>query len=132
MILRIFPQFPGVGAWHRNCTRSAKMFIVARRKGQKIVIGNDIEIIVTDLSRTTVKLGILAPKPYSILRGEIRESIEQANREALDAALSTPATDSALTDGPCAVDAHLSGARDFLGKAVKSPSPSDVNLETAK
>jgi carbon storage regulator len=110
------------------------MFIVARRKGQKIAIGNDIEIVVTELSRTTVKLGILAPKPYSILRGEIRESIEQANREALAAALSATAAESTRADGRCAVDvdAHLSGAQGFLGRAVKTPSPDDVKLETAK
>src|SRR5512147_2786708 len=115
MILRIFPQFPGVGAWHRNCTRSAKMFIVARRKGQKIVIGNDIEIIVTEISRTTVKLGILAPKPYSILRGEIRQSIEEANREALDAARALTESDPNSVDQLEGVDARLSGASSFLG-----------------
>ncbi len=106
------------------------MFIVARRKGQKIVIGNDIEIIVTELSRTTVKLGILAPKPYSILRGEIQESIEAANREALDAARGANA-ESNIPDGQGPVDAHLVNAKAFLGKPVKALSPEDVKPETA-
>jgi carbon storage regulator len=108
------------------------MFIVARRKGQKIVIGNDIEIIVTDLSRTTVKLGILAPKPYAILRGEIRENIEMANREALNAATSIVSDDAALGDDSAELDAHLSSATGFLRRPVKTVSPADVKPETAK
>jgi carbon storage regulator len=108
------------------------MLIVARRKGQKIVIGNDIEVIVTDLSRTTVKLGVLAPKPYSILRGEVRESIEQANREALDAALSSVNGERTLAEGHETVDARLSNATGFLGRSVKTVSPNDVKPETAE
>lgn len=108
------------------------MFIVARRKGQRIVIGNDIEIVVTELSRTTVKLGIIAPKPYSILRGEIREQIEQVNREALEAAIATGTAQPATENVSPAVDADFSTANVFLGKAVKPPTPPDVNLETVE
>ncbi|HEY5958120.1 MAG TPA: carbon storage regulator [Polyangiaceae bacterium] len=106
------------------------MFIVARRKGQRIVIGNDIEIIVTELSRTTVKLGILAPKPYSILRGEIRDNVEEANREALQAALAADGTEPKETSDLVTLDAHLSGATGFLGKPVKPVAPGDVKPET--
>ncbi|HLV21709.1 MAG TPA: carbon storage regulator [Polyangiaceae bacterium] len=61
------------------------MLIVARRKGQRLVIGHDIEIVVTEISRTTVKLGVIAPAELGVLRGEIRDSIEAANREAAEA-----------------------------------------------
>lgn len=108
------------------------MFIVARRKGQRIVIGNDIEIVVTDLSRSTVKIGILAPKPYSILRGEICDQIEQVNREALEAARSEgPGALDSSSPMP-AVDATFATATNFLGRTVKPPSPGDVNQETVK
>jgi carbon storage regulator len=109
------------------------MLIVARRKGQRVVIGDDIEIVVTELSRTTVKLGITAPHPYSILRGEIKESIAQANREAMDAErvrsaeLPAEATESAHT-----VDVALTGPGSFFGASVKNVAPSIVNLETPK
>jgi len=106
------------------------MFIVARRKGQKIVIGNDIEIIVTELSRTTVKLGILAPKPYAILRGEIQESIEKANREALSAVRESSDDAPSVHEGQGPVDAHLINAATFLGRPVKTVSPEDVKPET--
>jgi carbon storage regulator len=108
------------------------MFIVARRKGQRIVIGNDIEIVVTELSRTTVKLGIVAPKPYTILRGELCEQIEQANREALEAAIAAGPAQPGDTSATPAVDAGFSSARGFLGKAVKPPTPLDVNPKTVE
>lgn len=59
------------------------MLVVARRKGQRIVLGGDIVIVVSEVSRGTVKLGISAPPRCTILRGEVHEAIEQANREAL-------------------------------------------------
>ncbi len=78
------------------------MLVIARRRGQRIVIGGDIEIIIADATRRQVKIGIVAPKSTTILRGEIFDEIERANREALtlsaddalehlDAATSVPA-----------------------------------------
>jgi len=61
------------------------MLVVARRKGQRIVLGGDIEIFVTDISRGTVKIGIRAPAQCSILRGEAFDAVEDANREACQA-----------------------------------------------
>jgi carbon storage regulator len=63
------------------------MLIISRRKGQRIVIGHDTEIVVTELSRSTVKLGIRAPAQTQVLRGEVWDSIENANREAATGAL---------------------------------------------
>jgi carbon storage regulator len=58
------------------------MLVIARRKGQRIVVGHEVQIVVNDVSRGTVKLGIVAPPLCSILRGEVHEAIEHANREA--------------------------------------------------
>jgi carbon storage regulator len=58
------------------------MLVISRRKGQSITIGDEIELVVTELHRSTVKLGIRAPRGLAVLRGEIRETIEQANRAA--------------------------------------------------
>ena len=58
------------------------MLVVTRRKGQRIVIGGDIEVIVTELSKGSVRLAIRAPLRTSILRGEVHDSIEDANRAA--------------------------------------------------
>ncbi len=66
------------------------MLIVTRRKGQRIVLGNDIEIVITDISRSGVKIGIVAPSSLTILRGEVKDAVEQANRESLESSFSVP------------------------------------------
>jgi carbon storage regulator len=60
------------------------MLIIARRKGQRVVIGPDVEIFITEVSRGAVKLGIVAPEKTTILRGELRDAVEAANREATE------------------------------------------------
>ena len=62
------------------------MLIIARRKGQRILIGDDVEVIVTELSKGTVKLGILAPTERTILRGETKD-VADANRAAMGTSL---------------------------------------------
>lgn len=62
------------------------MLIIARRKGQRILIGDDVEVIVTELSKGTVKLGIVAPAERSILRGETKD-VADANRAAAGTSL---------------------------------------------
>jgi carbon storage regulator len=62
------------------------MLIIARRKGQRILIGDDVEVIVTELSKGTVKLGIVAPTTRVILRGETKD-VADANRAAMQTSL---------------------------------------------
>jgi carbon storage regulator len=68
------------------------MLIITRRKGQRIVVGHDIEIVITDISRSGVKIGIVAPNTTAILRGEVKDAVEQANREALESSFVDPST----------------------------------------
>jgi carbon storage regulator len=58
------------------------MLVISRRKGQRVSIGDEIELVVTEVHRSSVKLGIVAPRGLTVLRGEIRDSIEAANRLA--------------------------------------------------
>ncbi len=58
------------------------MLIITRHKGQRIVIGGDVEVVVTEISRSGVKLGVFAPNSLTILRGEVHDAVERANREA--------------------------------------------------
>ena len=67
------------------------MLIITRRKGQRIVLGHDIEIVITDISRSGVKIGIVAPSTTTILRGEVRDAVEQANRDALESSFAEDA-----------------------------------------
>jgi carbon storage regulator len=47
-----------------------------------VSIGDEIELVITEVHRSSVKLGIVAPRGLTVLRGEIRDSIEEANRAA--------------------------------------------------
>jgi carbon storage regulator len=75
------------------------MLVFSRRKGQRIVIANEIEIIVTHTSRGSVKLAVRAPARFSVLRGEVFDAIAEANRAAagleLPAAEASPPADEA-------------------------------------
>ena len=47
------------------------MLVLSRKTGEKICIGDNITITVTQAAGNRIKLGIEAPKSVSIVRGEI-------------------------------------------------------------
>ena len=49
------------------------MLVIKRKENQKIHIGNDITLLVTDIGRDAVKIGIEAPESLIILRDEVLE-----------------------------------------------------------
>jgi carbon storage regulator len=58
------------------------MLVLSRRKGEKIVIGNEIVIEILSVSGEGVRLGISAPNTTSIHRYEVFAEIQEANRDA--------------------------------------------------
>ena len=58
------------------------MLIITRKKGESLMIGDDIEIIVSKIDDGSVKVGIKAPKNIEILRKELYEEVEKENKEA--------------------------------------------------
>ena len=86
------------------------MLIVTRRKGQRIVIGHDIEIVITDISRSGVKIGIVAPTTLTIFRGEVKDAVEQANREALESSFEEPLAQAESASAPAAATESVSSA----------------------
>ena len=58
------------------------MLVISRRKGQRVLIGEEIEVVITEVHRGSVKLGIRAPRGLTVLRGEICDSIAEARRAA--------------------------------------------------
>ncbi len=48
------------------------MLIIRRRPGESIVIGEDIEVQVTEIGPKRVKLCITAPKEVAVMRKEVR------------------------------------------------------------
>lgn len=47
------------------------MLILSRQPGEKIMIGDDVEIIILDISGGQIKVGVTAPKDVVILREEV-------------------------------------------------------------
>ncbi len=58
------------------------MLFLTRKIGQSIMINDDIEISVIEVSGRTVRLGINFPKEIRVLRREIYEKIQEENRTA--------------------------------------------------
>ena len=52
------------------------MLVLTRKKNESIVIGNNIEIIITDISKNKVRIGIQAPKNVTVHRKEIYNEIQ--------------------------------------------------------
>jgi carbon storage regulator len=96
------------------------MLIVTRRKGQRIVLGPDIEIVITDIARSGVKIGIVAPSSLTILRGEVKDAVEQANREALESSFEAPLAPvaPAVPAAPAASDASVDAPVEAPASAV--------------
>ncbi len=58
------------------------MLALTRKKGESIVISDDIEITVLGVSKDQVKLGIVAPKEIAVHRKEIYDLIQSENKAA--------------------------------------------------
>ena len=58
------------------------MLVLTRKKGEKIIIDDNIELTVVEIEGNKVKLGIGAPKSIEIHREEVYRRIEEENKEA--------------------------------------------------
>ncbi|MGE5423071.1 MAG: carbon storage regulator CsrA [Ignavibacteriales bacterium] len=58
------------------------MLLLTRKKGESILIGDDIKITVIDLLGDKVRIGIEAPRDLSVYREEIYLSIKAENQQA--------------------------------------------------
>ncbi|MBL4932904.1 MULTISPECIES: carbon storage regulator CsrA [Clostridium] len=59
------------------------MLVITRKKGESLLIGDDIEIEVLKLENGSVKLAINAPKSIRILRKELYVEVTNENKEAI-------------------------------------------------
>ncbi len=62
------------------------MLILARRIGESIMIGDQVEISVVDIKGDQVKMGIKAPPQVKVYRKEVYVAIQEENRAAAAAA----------------------------------------------
>lgn len=59
------------------------MLVLSRKKGESIMIGDQIEVKILAVEGDQIKLGIVAPKSVKVHRSEIFEAIQEQNKEAL-------------------------------------------------
>ena len=97
------------------------MLVVTRRKGQRIVIGSDIEIVVSEISGSTVRLAILAPRSVSVLRGEMLDEVRKRNQEAADMPLE-------ITLQGLDLKAQI----ETVAESVRSPAPEGVSSSSVE
>ena len=60
------------------------MLVLARKKGESIIIGDDIEIVVLGTEGDTVRLGIKAPRQVQVFRQEVYQAIKNSNQAAAE------------------------------------------------
>jgi carbon storage regulator len=58
------------------------MLVVTRKKDEKLMIGNEIEVQIIKISKDSVRIGIKAPQNVSVHRWEVFETIRNANLAA--------------------------------------------------
>ncbi len=59
------------------------MLVITRKKGESLLIGDDIEIKITKIEDGSVKIAIDAPKDKIILRKEVYDNIKNENSKAI-------------------------------------------------
>lgn len=75
------------------------MLIITRRPGEKLMIGDDIVIEVIEVSGSSVRIGIQAPKSIPVYREEIYTAVKEEN-----AAAASTGADALPTEIPARAD----------------------------
>ena len=63
------------------------MLVLTRKIGEAICIGDDVEIIIADITKNAVRIGVRAPKNLPVYRKEVYERILLENKEAAAASV---------------------------------------------
>jgi carbon storage regulator len=74
---------PFVTSFQQKVKRGEHMLVLSRKVGETIWIGEDVEIIITEVKGDQVKIGIQAPRSIDVIRGELRQDVSDSNTEAV-------------------------------------------------
>lgn len=58
------------------------MLVISRKTNESLIIGDNIEVTILEISDNSIKLGIQAPKTLKILRKELLEAVKNENLES--------------------------------------------------
>ena len=74
------------------------MLVVTRKTGEKLIIGDEIEIQLLHIGRNHIRIGITAPKHISVHRYEVYEAINNEDESAVISQLPDNETLEKLSD----------------------------------
>ncbi len=60
------------------------MLVLNRKVGESIIIGENIEVRILEISDGKLKIGIEAPRDITILRKEVYDEIKAENQKSLE------------------------------------------------
>lgn len=60
------------------------MLALSRKKGESLILNNNIEVTILEIKGEQVKLGISAPKEVPVYRKEVYAQIQEANKASVD------------------------------------------------
>jgi carbon storage regulator len=66
------------------------MLIITRRQGEKVMLGDDVTIEVIEVSGSSVRIGIDAPRSVPVYREEIWRAVRDENTAAAKAGTPLP------------------------------------------
>jgi carbon storage regulator len=101
------------------------MLVVTRKKDEKLMIGNEIEVQIIKISKDSVRIGIKAPQNISVHRWEVFESIRDANLAASKSQVPQKMVFRNLIPGSNAPERKSSGSPEPGPGAVQSESSSE-------
>lgn len=61
------------------------MLVLTRRIGERVLIGDDVEVTILDIKGDSIRIGIDAPRTTRIQRAEIVDAVRAENAEAAGA-----------------------------------------------
>lgn len=76
------------------------MLIITRRPGEKIMLGDDVVIEVMEVSGSSVRIGIAAPRSVPVYREEIWTAVKEENAAAAAVDVSQLPDDLPIGAGP--------------------------------
>jgi carbon storage regulator len=66
------------------------VLLFTRKKGESLIIGNEIEVTILSIGSGSVKVGIAAPRHISVHRQEVYDAIRRENMAASKSQIPSP------------------------------------------
>lgn len=79
--MRLMVEFQYRSQAKPSRTKDRTMLVLSRKKDEKIIIGDNISIMIVDIQGDKVRLGIEAPREVSVHREEVYQAIQKKQTE---------------------------------------------------